>query len=144
MENSFASFSDYELQKLPVDQVKRYLKEVPWCLTDETGRFLEFSDSYLEIYGYTREQLVGQNFTILLPADQRAAAQTMHDRFIAGAAEMPSIWDVLDASGQLFRIRINAIHCHTQTGQLNKLTILEVVERTGFVAPQFEDFAQKP
>jgi PAS domain S-box-containing protein len=144
LETCFTAFSTPQLQKLPLDLVKRYLLEVPWCLTDERGCFLECSDSYLAAYGYSRQQLIGQNFTLLLPEEQRPAAQAMHDRFIAGAAEMPSTWEVLDAKGQPFRIRINAIHCHTESGIVNKLTILELVERTGFAAPRLEDFAQHP
>lgn len=37
------------------------------CLTDENGYFVQVNPAYCELYGYTREELIGQSFTIHFP-----------------------------------------------------------------------------
>jgi PAS domain S-box-containing protein len=40
------------------------------CLTDDRGRFIKVNPAYAKMYGYTPEELIGQPFTLVLPASR--------------------------------------------------------------------------
>ncbi len=69
------------------------------CITDEKGRFVDANESYCKIYGYTKEELKGQNFTMMVPPQHREAVQNQHDEFIREGCDLPSEWEVLRKDG---------------------------------------------
>lgn len=69
------------------------------CVTDEHGYYVEVNKAYCELYGYTREELIGKSFTMVLPESMREIGQQIHDAFIAGAPEMPDEWKVVRRDG---------------------------------------------
>ncbi len=76
------------------------------CVTDEHGNYVEVNDAYLELYGYTREELIGKHFTMVVPEHYRAEAARIHDAFMAGAPEMPAEWVVVRKNGELRNIYV--------------------------------------
>jgi PAS domain S-box-containing protein len=44
------------------------------CLTDDRGRFIQMNRAFAEIYGYRQEELLGQPFTTILPAETHGEA----------------------------------------------------------------------
>ncbi|MFQ3596932.1 MAG: PAS domain S-box protein [Chloroherpetonaceae bacterium] len=76
------------------------------CVTDKNGNYVEVNDAYLELYGYTREELIGKHFSMVVPEHYRAEATRIHDAFIAGAPEMPAEWVVVRKNGELRNIYV--------------------------------------
>jgi two-component system, chemotaxis family, CheB/CheR fusion protein len=69
------------------------------CVTDEHGNFVDVNKSYCELYGYTKAELIGKSFTIVLPESAREIGQQIHNAFIAGAPEMAAEWQVVRRDG---------------------------------------------
>jgi len=44
------------------------------CLTDDRGRFLQVNRTYAIMYGYRKEELIGQPFTLILPTETHSDA----------------------------------------------------------------------
>lgn len=77
------------------------------CLTNEEGRFEEVNHAYCDIYGYTRNELIGEPFTLVVPEGQKKAAMALHDSFMEGEPEIPVEW-VVQKSGERIHIVVTA------------------------------------
>lgn len=112
--------------------------DVGICVTDDSGCFLEANQAYLRIYGYTREELIGQPFTLVVPADFREAAQRLHDTFMETGEEIPAVWTVVDKEGKNHRVAVQARLLRRSDGSRRKITVvtdLKDLERLRKQAP---------
>jgi two-component system, chemotaxis family, CheB/CheR fusion protein len=94
------------------------------CVTDETGKFVEVNDAYCSLYGYTREELIGTHFTIVVPEHYRTEATRIHDAFMAGAPEMPAEWQVVRKDGALRNIYVVPSMMTRENGMRCKVTAI--------------------
>lgn len=92
------------------------------CVTDKTGRFVDMNDQYCNIYGYSRRELRGKHFTIVVPAENKAMAEKMHDDFIAGGDEIPGEWTVVRKDGTPITINTYAARMIHDNGDVFKVT----------------------
>lgn len=80
------------------------------CITDDHGIFEYVNPAFCHLYGYKREELLGQAFTIVVPPEGREVARELHDAFIAGCDEIPAEWEVVNQAGQHLTVLVNAAH----------------------------------
>ena len=100
------------------------------CVTDENRRFVRVNDAYCETYGYTREELIGQPFTRVLPEGIRETAARMHDEFLAGGDESAGEWQVLRKDGSVRDIIVTAGRVATPDDRRFKVTtVTDITER---------------
>lgn len=132
METIFASptakFSDHLGHDLNADQLQQRLVQLAYCVTDSHGCFVEVNDNYLELYGYSKEELIGKHFTMVVPEEAKEYAKNLHDEFIAGEEEMPKEWDVVGKDGLPRRIYVEAIRVKdtdNEDDQPKKMTVIE-------------------
>jgi len=92
------------------------------CLTDESGRFVEVNRAYCRIYGYSREELIGNPFTMVVPEEGRADAMALHDRFMEGEPEIPVEWLVMRKAGKKIHIVVTAALMIDEEGRRFKIT----------------------
>jgi len=92
------------------------------CLTDEKGRFVEVNDAYCNIYGYTRKELLGSPFTIVVQDKERESAMQLHDRFMDGEPEIPVEWVVRRKDGEPISIVVTAALMIDEDGSRYKIT----------------------
>jgi diguanylate cyclase (GGDEF)-like protein/PAS domain S-box-containing protein len=60
------------------------------CLTDDEGSFLQVNDAYCQIYGYTREELLGNNLSMLMTAEEARLAPYVYTRVLTGDIKNPN------------------------------------------------------
>lgn len=100
------------------------------CVTDENRRFVLVNDAYCAAYGYSREELIGQPFTMVVPHDQRDLAAQLHDEFIAGGNESGGEWRVQHKDGATRDIMVTAGHLVMSDGRRYKVTTVnDITER---------------
>ncbi|MDZ7787238.1 MAG: PAS domain S-box protein [Halofilum sp. (in: g-proteobacteria)] len=63
---------------LAAESVARFA-DAGLTLLDEAGCYRYVNDAYCAIYGYRAEELLGRHFTMVFPADERAAAMANHE-----------------------------------------------------------------
>ncbi len=60
------------------------VSEVGIIVTDHNRRIVKVNDSFIRIYGWTRHDLVGQDFINIISDDERDIARRNHEEFIRG------------------------------------------------------------
>lgn len=60
------------------------VSEVGILVTDHNRRIVKVNDSFIRIYGWTRNDLIGQDFIDIISDDERDMARQNHEEFIRG------------------------------------------------------------
>lgn len=58
------------------------------CITDTNGYFTDVNTTYCDTYGYTREELIGKPFTVVVPEDNHSTLEKLHKDFIQREYEL--------------------------------------------------------
>ena len=104
--------------------------DVGICVTDEQRRFVKVNQAYCETYGYTADELIGKPFTVVLPADRRAAAERIHDAFLRGGNESAGQWQVVRKDGALREVWVTAARVVLPNGRRYKATtVTDITEQ---------------
>ena len=93
------------------------------CVTDESGYFRQINPAYEKIYGYAKEELVGEHFTLVVPDGKKASLSQNHDLFFQDLFYLQDIWEVKHKQGHTFSILANAAPIHID-GKKFKLTFV--------------------
>ncbi|MGF1532949.1 MAG: PAS domain-containing protein [Bernardetiaceae bacterium] len=96
------------------------------CITDEKGNFRFVSDRYTEIYGYGRNELIGNSFTMIVPTQDKGYLQDLHDKFISEGAEISRVWEVQGKGGKAIKIFADALFTSSLDGRPHKVTFVEL------------------
>lgn len=97
--------------------------QIGMCITDENRRFVRVNRAYCANYGYPAQQLIGNEFTMVLPPEDREYAATVHDEFVAGTlVEMPGRWRVQGSDGEIKHIYVTAGRMVGRDGRTYKVT----------------------
>mgnify|MGYP006269586335 CR=1 FL=1 len=95
---------------------------VGMCVTDTNRRFVAVNREYCKTYGYDPSELHGQEFTMVVPKEQRDAAARLHDDFlINGTGEVSGEWRVVGKDGSIRTILVTAGRLELN-GRAHKIT----------------------
>lgn len=94
------------------------------ALTNMAGIITQISDPYLDLLGYTQEQVVGQHFKILIHPDYKEEIAEMQQRYIAGDLSMPGSWLLQKADGTSIRVFVDAVRITDKNEDTHKLSII--------------------
>ena len=95
------------------------------CITDRHGYFLDVNITYCEIYGYSKEELVGEHFTVVVPEEGRPALDELHKRFMGRKYELQGRWKVMNREGHTFLVLSSAAYLvDEETGEPQKMTFV--------------------
>jgi len=125
MNTEFEIFETYQGELLKLTDVLKRITKLAYCVTDSKGCFIEVNQLYLDLYGYTEAELIGNHFSMVVPEAGKAFATQMHNDFIAGVDEMPATWTVQNKAGELIQIQAEAIRCQKENEPPSKLTLIE-------------------
>ncbi len=105
--------------------------DIGMCVTNSEGKFVEVNNAYCRTYGYTREELIGQPFTKVLPPEIREYAQQLHNDYIAeGTDASAGEWKVQHKNGSIRDIAVTAARLILEDGQRFKVTtVTDITER---------------
>jgi PAS domain S-box-containing protein len=101
------------------------------CITDAEGKIVEINSAHSQIDGYSREELLGEPFTKLLPPEYREFAMKVHQGYMAGELnDMSGEWQVLHKNGTLHDVFVNTAKLTLDNGQQFKVTaVTDLTER---------------
>lgn len=96
------------------------------CVTNKDGNFVAVNDQYTKVYGYSKEELVGNSFLIVVPEENREYLSYLHDRFIESKHEISRTWEVKRKDDSLISINVDARFTDAIEGEPHKLTFIEI------------------
>lgn len=97
------------------------------CVTNEEGKFELVNDAYCRIYGYTKEELIGNSFTMVVPEDIKEQAAKLHREFMDGKPELNSEWKVVRKDGQILDIYVTGgLLIHEDGTRLKVTTVTDM------------------
>ncbi|MCL7930260.1 sensor domain-containing diguanylate cyclase [Halomonas llamarensis] len=102
------------------------------CITNAAGMFEMVNPAYCEFYGYEKEELLGQHFTVVVPKAYRAKLSQLHDAFIAGneIQELRQELEVRCKNGEARTIIAEAARLHGDDGAPRKVTyVIDITSR---------------
>jgi two-component system, chemotaxis family, CheB/CheR fusion protein len=109
------------------------------CITNENGVFVDVNNEYCKIYGYTKEELIGNNFTLVVPLEYKQALQNLHDEFIDGKEELAAEWQVQRKNGTIIDIYASAELLVQPDGKKYKVTsVRDITENKKYKNLLFE------
>lgn len=112
------------------------------CITDERGYFESVNPSYLELYGYAQDEVIGNHFTMVVPEENRSFLSDLHDKFIEDGIEIRGNWDVVDKSGAPRAVLADAALITGQDGRPKKVTFVMDITREREYERQLKKMAQ--
>jgi PAS domain S-box-containing protein len=80
------------------------------CVTNADGIFTDVNKTYLNIYGYEREEMIGKNFTMVVPKDSVQELNHLHSQFMGKKYELSGRWTVQSKSKEQFEVLTNAAY----------------------------------
>ena len=105
--------------------------DVGMCVTDSNRRFVTVNRAYTNTYGYAEEELVGKEFTMVLPEGEREDAAKTHDDFLSGNSdETAGEWRVQRKDGTIRDVLVTAGRLVTEDGSRYKVTtVYDITDR---------------
>jgi diguanylate cyclase (GGDEF)-like protein/PAS domain S-box-containing protein len=102
------------------------------CITDEEGKFVFVNRAYCSLYGYRAEELIGEEFTIVVPDQDKDELRALHKTFITSSVEddtealteLQTQWTVINRHGEAVTIIANAVLLLGKDGKRSKATFV--------------------
>jgi PAS domain S-box-containing protein len=94
------------------------------CITDKFGNFWDVNENYCKIYGYTKDEIVGQSFLLVVPDATKNELKDLHDKFIEIQIELFRTWEVQRKDGLVIQISVDAGYTEKINGESQKLTFV--------------------
>lgn len=86
------------------------------CIVDHRNKIVEVNDLFCEIYGYDREFLLYQSYSVLKPENYRDRASLDYQNYIEGKQQQNSLRQILTKSGQRKTVYAFSAHLTDENG----------------------------
>ncbi len=81
--------------------------EIGICITNQEANFVAVNQAYARTYGYTKEELIGNSFLIVVPNTTKEQLKFLHDKFLKEKRELARIWTVVRKTGEEIDISVD-------------------------------------
>ena len=103
------------------------------CIIDAHGIFRDVNARYCALYGYTREELVGQLFTRIFEPEDQKNIHALHDNFMNEGGELIGSWLAVRKDGRRIQITSESIRVPGDGDLYNRLVY--VVQSDSTIGP---------
>ena len=119
-----------ESSSIPLNEAVLEALPVGVCLTDESGHYRFMNNAYCQIYEYVREEMVGQHYSVIMPPDQIALANSHYEWLLSGDTGIPTERKRQRKDGSIIYIEAaNALVLDSEGRKLVITTVRDITER---------------
>jgi PAS domain S-box-containing protein len=137
--------NDLKSNKYNLDAYINIIKNSPIgiCITDKEGFFEYVNPKYCELYGYSKEELLGKHFSLVAQQNKQKKLTDLHQKFIKGQSEVEGEWPVVTKEGEKMTILANATKIIGEDDQPRKVTyIIDITEKKKFEWKLQENYSE--
>jgi len=91
------------------------------CIVNFEGKFVEINNNYAEMLGYSKEELLGQHYSLILTEDSKSVVDSNHLKIFNGTNILKAEEKVKHKNGTFFYIQTTNFRVNDEQG--NKLRI---------------------
>jgi diguanylate cyclase (GGDEF)-like protein/PAS domain S-box-containing protein len=93
------------------------------CVADMQGRFVRVNQAFCELYGYSADELLQENFLKILPPAQHENVLKLHQDFLNNRlSDIPNEWIVQTKSGENLTVQITLGRLQLPNGSFLRVT----------------------
>ena len=110
------------------EDVQQIINESEYCIciTNAEGYFVYINDNYCENYEYTRDELVGKHFSMVVLDTEQETMSELHDKFIKTQREISRTWRVKTKTDKILDINVDARYTDVLDSAPHKITFVQV------------------
>lgn len=98
------------------------------CITNDDGIYVAMNETYCQITGYTRPELTGNSFMLVVPEKDQDELTELHDQFMEIQMELFEDFKIVNKSGELVHIEVDAGFSDLiEGGKPHKITFISPV-----------------
>jgi PAS domain S-box-containing protein len=95
------------------------------CITNDQGNFAAVNEAYTKIYGYTKSELIGNSFLMVVPPTNQENMDHLHRKFLKDKKEISREWEVVRKNGERITISVDTGYSeHILGGGPHKITFV--------------------
>jgi len=79
------------------------------AIIDAHGVFENVNAHYCSIYGFSREELIGSNFSLLFPPNDRQRVLELNRKYVSDGGDLKGSWDVMRKDGSRLAVRSESV-----------------------------------
>lgn len=114
-----------EIEEKPADFLKIIENtDLGICITDAKGIFVAVNDNYSKIYEYTKSELIGNHFIMVVPDGKMDELKKLHDQFIKNRYEILRHWEVVTKTKKKIKIQVDAGYTEKINNKPHKITFI--------------------
>ncbi|MBP6854492.1 MAG: PAS domain S-box protein, partial [Rhodoferax sp.] len=100
------------------------------AVIDFDGIWRSVNPAYCTLYGYSRDEMVGHDFTLVFAPEQRERVLGLHRHFLAVGGALRGEWEVVRRDGQRFNILSESVRVPGDDGRTRRLVyVVDITER---------------
>ncbi len=96
------------------------------CIVDFNGNLVELNNNYAELFGYSKSELIGKHYSVLLTDDSKPVVDKNHKSVFNGTSVLKAEEKVKHKNGTFFYIQTTNFRVNDEQG--NKLRITTAVD----------------
>ena len=112
------------------------------CITDRQGKFVEVNQEYCRIYGYSREELIGNSYTMVVDPKNHEYFQKLYDDFFVIGEEEPGEFEVITKSGKPRMVSVVADKLTSPEGEEFRVTTVNDITELKLLENQVESMTR--
>lgn len=95
---------------------------IGFCITNDKGIYEFVNKAYCKMYGYEKEELIGEHFSKVTIKENTTELIEIHDKFLNKGSELKKQWVVKKKNGEKFNISACAAKIIGKDGKPKKVT----------------------
>lgn len=100
------------------------------CVTDEDGYYINVNQQYCQLYGFTKEELIGQLFTIIISPERREEALQIYKKMIEDDTyHYPTKWERIRKDGTSLYTATSGYNSTLENGKKVRTTIVRDISQ---------------
>ncbi len=109
-------------------------------VSGEDGRFVRVNQAFANIFGYAAKELLGREFTLLLPSEDAEEAKKVYAEFMKTGIEQPGEGVCLRKDGTGVAVQITAGRVRRADGSMLRVTTVEDISKRKEIESSLRQF----